>query len=221
MAEAKRKYENAQKAMKLAIHGDVMGMDELIEKDRSVINLQDEDHGNVPLHVASSKGNMALVRLLIGSGANVNIPDIFGNAAIHYACDKSQKDVLALLIQSKADIELADNRGNTPLHHACVADSMGCVNLLLKAGAVPDTLDHNLQTAASKAKTASLKAIIENTIKARKDGGESQGKESVNWMGFGIGLGVGIGLAMAQKQQAELETKLALIEAKRRADEGL
>ena len=217
MATAAANAERTKIAMKLAINGDVLGMNDLIEKDVAVINLKEEEHGNVPIHVASSKGNLALVQLLINHGAQLDVQDIFGNAAIHYACDKGQKDCVALLIKSGADVDLADNRGNTPLHHACVADNLNCVNQLLKAGASPDHEDHSLMKAEDKAQNPSIKAIISNSIKAKKDGGESQGKESVNWMGFGIGLGVGIGLAMAQQQQKEMDHKLHL--AKLRHDE--
>jgi hypothetical protein len=93
------------------------------------------------------------------------------------------------------------------------------VNLLLKAGAVGDVLDNALIKPADKTNNPSIKAVIENTLRARKDGGESQGKEAVNWMGFGIGLGVGIGLAMAQQQQAALDEKLAVIRAKNREED--
>ena len=209
--EAERKAQLSKELMKFAINGDVLGTDEFLTKNGTFLcNVKEEDHGNVPIHVASSKGNLALVQLLIDHGANIDLTDIFGNAALHYACDKGQKDVLALLIKVGADIELADNRGNTPLHHACTADNLNCVNQLLKAGATPDHEDHMLQRPADKCRNPSIKAIINNSIKARKDGGESQGKESVNWMGFGIGLGVGIGLAMAQQQQAELDHKLEI-----------
>jgi len=217
--EAEKRNELAKAAMKLAIHGDVLGMDALLDKRADAVNLAEEENGNVPLHVAASKGNFALVRLLLKRGAKIDIQDIFGNAALHYACDKAQKDVVAYLLREGADKDLNDNRGNSPLHHAAAADSMVVVNILLKAGAIPDSVDFTGKRPEEKTRLPAVKAIIENTVKARKDGGESQGKESVNWMGFGIGLGVGIGLAMAQQQQAVLDEKIALIKARQREDD--
>ena len=218
--EAKIRSDVARSAMRLAIHGDVLGMDEFLEKHPDAVNLKEEENGNVPLHVASSKGNLALVRLLLNRGADIDAQDIYGNAALHYACDKAQKDTVAYLIKEGADKDLNDNRGNSPLHHAAAADSMVVVNILLKSGAIPDSVDFTGAKPEDKTRLPSVKAIIENTIKARKDGGESQGKESVNWMGFGIGLGVGIGLAMAQQQQAALDEKIALMKARQAAEDA-
>lgn len=217
--EAKIRYDLARDAMRLAILGDVLGMSDMLDKHPEVANLKEEENGNIPLHVACSKGNLALVRLLIARGANIDSQDIFGNAPLHYACDKAQKDVVAYLISNKANLELSDNRGNSPLHHAAAADSMIVVNMLLRAGVTPDSGDFTGALPADKTRMPAIKAVIENTIKARKDGGESQGKESVNWMGFGIGLGVGIGLAMAQQQQAQLDEKIALMKARQKEDD--
>ena len=100
----------------LTINGDEPAMRELLQQhqfeDMSFVNEKEEAHGNVCLHIASSKGNVALVRTLLEFNADPNLQDMYGNAALRYACDKSRKEVADLLILKGANVHLPDNRGN-------------------------------------------------------------------------------------------------------------
>ena len=55
-----------------------------------------------------------MARLLIESGAEVNVADKWSKTPLHYAADHGRKEVAQLLIESVADIDRADNEGNTP-----------------------------------------------------------------------------------------------------------
>lgn len=43
-----------------------------------IINVQDDKNGNVPLHIASSKGNIELIAFMIRKRASVDVQDFYG-----------------------------------------------------------------------------------------------------------------------------------------------
>lgn len=211
-----------ERSMELALSGDLDSFAEWIEANQDLINKKEETHGNVPLHVACSKGNMPLINLLLRKGANVNLQDIYGNAPIMYAIDKGKIEVMRVLINNGADVNRADYRGNTPLHNAAVTNNFDAVSMLLRSGADPDALDFNNEKASQKTRNFMIREAIEEASQKKKEGNDAGVKNIVNWMGFGIGLGVGLGMAMARQQQIFME-KAAAEEAARKAaaDEAL
>ena len=94
--------------------------------------------GHTPLHaVTRSKGSLALLQLLVESGADVNATDYScetplcnGNVAIekHNQCAR-------YLIDHGADVEAATDSQDTLLHLATMWDAHEIIRLLLKCGA--------------------------------------------------------------------------------------
>lgn len=68
------------------------------------------------LHMTALSGHLKTTRLLIESGAKLNIQDGRGWTAMHYAAMMENTDIIRLLIKSGADINLTNNSGQTPLH---------------------------------------------------------------------------------------------------------
>lgn len=173
----------------LALSGDIDKFREFISVYPDVVNLKEKEHGNVALHVASSKGNLSMASLLMSRGANVNIQDIFGNSPLHYAVDKKRKDMVEMLIKCGADVNLKDFRGNTPLHAACVNNDIDIVRILLLHNADPEASDLSAVKPIQKTTQAPIKALIERKIQLLHGGGEDQAAKIVTMMSFGIGLG--------------------------------
>ena len=108
------------------------------------VNAWDNKVGNTALICAAKKTyvlkadkernkskNMAMVKLLIEAGANVNAKDGYGRTALIYAVRKNSVDMAKLLIEAGADVNVKDGYGNTALYYAT-----GDVReLLLAAGA--------------------------------------------------------------------------------------
>jgi len=116
-------------------------MDAVKKVLRQKININQKDIvGNTALHLLSgSYSNTDIVKLLLQSGAKVNLQNKNGDTPIHIACEQGNEDVVLMLIATGANINVKNKMGNTPLHNACVMTDTGCrskiVQLLLTLGA--------------------------------------------------------------------------------------
>lgn len=173
----------------VALTGDLEKVRECLSICPDMVNMKEKDHGNVALHVASSKGNLSMASLLLSKGANVNVQDIFGNSPLHYAVDKRRKDMVDMLIKCGADINLRDFRGNTPLHIACVNNDIDLVRLLLLNNANPELSDMSDVKPSQKTTSAPIRALIERKIQSNHGQDEDAAAKIVTMMSFGIGLG--------------------------------
>jgi ankyrin repeat protein len=192
-------------SIELILRGNVEEFKELMMKYPQAVNLKERAHGNVPLHVAASKGDSNLVSFLIRLGAFPNMQDIFGNGPLHYATDKSKYATMELLVASGANPNLQDNKGNSPLHSACVNNDVDGVKVLLKLNADPELTDFADMMPRDKARSPMIRSLLDRRIHALCGGDEEQAAQSVHWMSFGVGLGVGVGMALAKFQQNALE----------------
>ena len=89
------------------------------------------------LRNACGQGDLALVKLLLSQGADVDSDDGAGFAALHYAANKSHAEVVKVLIDAGADLKAQSNKvGWTPLHLATILESrLDAAIALLDAGA--------------------------------------------------------------------------------------
>ncbi len=93
--------------------------------------------------MATNKGQIETVKLLIDRGADVNAKQDIGLTALMIAVIKKGHEIVRLLIDSGVDVNAKDNSGKTALLIAIyVADNSGpgqeqknIINLLIAAGA--------------------------------------------------------------------------------------
>ena len=86
-------------------------------------------YGKFPLHYAKS---VAIVKLLIEAGADVNAKDNDGDSPLHWV---RNTDVAELLISAGADVNAKNNYGNSVLHVAAEGYKIDLAKLLILAGA--------------------------------------------------------------------------------------
>ncbi|KAF5013093.1 hypothetical protein FDECE_920 [Fusarium decemcellulare] len=109
-----------------------------LEQDQIGLDEQD-DEGKTQLHKATLSQDMDQVRMLLYTGAAVNIRDRLGNAPLHYAVTTGNGDIVQLLLQFGAEADLKGPLGRSPLH--LVAHDVALVSLLLEQGADPSVQD--------------------------------------------------------------------------------
>jgi ankyrin repeat protein len=84
------------------------------------------EHGNrTALHLAAFHGNPAVLGVLLESGADVAVADVYGGTPLHSAAIGEYDDtiprrlkVVKLLLEYGADVKTMDRNGDTPLDHA-------------------------------------------------------------------------------------------------------
>ena len=93
--------------------------------------------GDGPLAKAVKAGDLAAVRALVASGADVNARSGDGSTPLLWAAHGSDDDSARALIAAGARVDEANDYGITPLLQASRAGDAAMVDLLLQAGADP------------------------------------------------------------------------------------
>jgi len=85
-----------------------------------------------PVMTEISRGKLDIARLLIGSGAKIDVPDVQGKTNLHYAVQRGDAKIAQSLLELGANVMGTDEAGITALHMAVEGDNEGMVNLLLE-----------------------------------------------------------------------------------------
>lgn len=72
------------------------------------------------LHGAAIVGSVALAKMLINKGANVNYQTVNGHTPLHYAVFYRRNAVARLIVNNQADISIRDNDNRSAAELACV-----------------------------------------------------------------------------------------------------
>lgn len=99
--------------------------------------------GFAPLHVAARAGSVAMARLLLQYGADVNIQSQDGNAdtPLQLSILNGHLPMTDFFLDNGADPNIANNFGNTPLHDSLVTNDGLGARQLMESGADPDILE--------------------------------------------------------------------------------
>lgn len=101
-----------------------------------------DSHGDTPLHVATVKGNLETMRILLEHGADVDARNDEGRTPLHQAVLHGQFAAADALLQRGADVTAADAYyKHTALHMAVLVGRLDMVRLLLAHGARTRAID--------------------------------------------------------------------------------
>ncbi|CAI8046094.1 Kinase D-interacting substrate of 220 kDa [Geodia barretti] len=117
-----------------AERGDVEAVQRLLSTSVN-INFRTEDEGHSALLLASARGHVEVVRLLLKAGAAVFIPDKESRSPLYWASFYGHRAVVELLLKNGADITICNENGSSPLYVASEYGHTEVVDILVKAGA--------------------------------------------------------------------------------------
>lgn len=160
--------------------GDINGMDSLLEEgsanSKNIVNARNKK-GDTPLVIASDKGNLEAVKLLLEYGADLSLKDTNGDNALIRAAKKGHLDVVEELLFRKANINSVGQHNSTALMVAVENGHLRVVKLLIKKGAKVSVKNKYDKTALdivnekiekldkTNSNYESIKSILENLSK--------------------------------------------------------
>uniref|UniRef100_A0A0N5A5I7 ANK_REP_REGION domain-containing protein n=1 Tax=Parastrongyloides trichosuri TaxID=131310 RepID=A0A0N5A5I7_PARTI len=98
------------------------------------VNTDRCENAFTPLIVASRRGHVGLVDLLINHGAVLDLPDNTGKTAVIHSIICKHASTAALLIDRGCNIRIVDNDGNTLLHFLAEHSTKCLIDKLLDSG---------------------------------------------------------------------------------------
>jgi ankyrin repeat protein len=121
---------------------------------------EDDEYRNTPVTNAAWYGNMAVVRVLLESGGNVERSNGFRNTALHLAALKGHLEVCRLLLDWGAKVDPLNVWQYTPLHYAAWRGHLSVVKLLVERGADVSRKGTNGKTARDLASSYNKKDVV-------------------------------------------------------------
>lgn len=131
---------------KACVAGDINIVNNILDKMKNCHELNSRDtKGYTALHLACSKGDDDIVKVLLKSGAHVSSLDGVNRTPIFLVCVAGHPSTLrVLIVQGHADFhERSLLNGYVPLHEVAVRGYLDCIRVLLsfKASMYPRTFD--------------------------------------------------------------------------------
>ena len=144
-----------------------------IKKVKSILrgkkqNLSKRKRNETPLHVATERGNIEIVKLLIEHDADVNAQDSNGWSPLYIACYNAYEHIVGALIEHGANARIECILGNTPLHAASRNSNINIVQSLLHCGVDISSCNvdgwTSLHRAVASRKIEIVKLLLDNGI---------------------------------------------------------
>jgi len=105
-------------------------------ENAAIEDLNAVDHkGNTPLLWAVSEGRMDMARLLVDSGANVNVQNYEGISALYLGAERGDLDLCLFLIENGASVNIQTEEGVAPAHIAATNGHLEILRALAGHGA--------------------------------------------------------------------------------------
>ena len=166
-----RTPEDALTLPEAAATGNARRLKTILGQSRARVNRPNAE-GFTPLGLAAFFGQVEAVKVLLESGADVNLrgPSRFANTALDAAVAGDHADVVRVLLAAHGDPNIRSEGSYTPLHKAAAHGNAAIVRMLLDAGADPKATRDGGHTPIEDAREKGHAAIVE-LLKAREASG--------------------------------------------------
>lgn len=136
-----RTPEDALSLHEAAATGNARRLKTILGQSRVRVNASNSE-GFTPLALAAFFGHLDAVKVLLESGADVNLrgPSRFANTALDAAVVGGSAEVVRTLLAARGDPTARSEGNYTPLHKAAAHGNLEIVRMLLDAGANPEAI---------------------------------------------------------------------------------
>jgi len=152
-----------EELVKASANGDQGKLEELVT--RSDCNVNGVFAGHTALQAASQNGHLEVLRLLLRSGADLELEDKDGDRAVHHAAFGDEPGVMEVIAAAGADLNARNKRRQTALHIAVNKGHVGVVKTLLGLACHPSLQDSEgdtpLHDAISKKRDDMLALLLD------------------------------------------------------------
>ena len=115
--------------------GDTATVRQLLDENSTLINAPDTAQ-NLPLHLAASGGQTAIIELLLSRGTDINAGDRENTTALIIAATRNHPEAVRLIVEKGGSITARDYNGDTPLLAAARTGNLELVRYLVDHGAL-------------------------------------------------------------------------------------
>ncbi len=173
--------------------GDAARVAALLKQDPALVIQQDDnDMRDHPLHTAALGGHVEIAGMLLDAGAQIDAGDMDNSTPLDDAAVRQHVEVVRLLIDRGANLDSYDNRGACPISFAMSTGNSEIINMLLAAGArlhFPSTEGTTLlHYAASRNMTEFVPRLIANGDDVNAARGN--GATPLHWTAYAAGTDV-------------------------------
>ena len=123
--------------------------------------ITNDEMRHTPLTFAGVNGHVAVVRVLLEGGANIESVNGYGSTALHCAAYNGYLNVCRILLDWGAKVNPVDVWGETPLHDAASSGHLSVVKLLVERGADGRVKDNKGRTAGVTARSEKKEDVAE------------------------------------------------------------
>lgn len=125
------------------------------------VNLRsDEQAERSPLHVASGKAGVSVLRALIEHGADINAVDVYQDTALHRAALGNGAEAIDFLVKAGSNISARNEFGCVPLHCAGQGKNVEALRCLLGHGADVNVLTVDAHGADANAPRTDNRSVL-------------------------------------------------------------
>ena len=161
------------------------------------INRASHNDNCTALHLAVRETNTKIVRMLLRSGAKVNVQAHGAQLPLHLAAIRGRPKIVEMILEKTEHIDMRDDSGNTALHYAVINDHLEVSKMLLRRNADPLAFNIDEKTTLEVCNNKDIQKALEKQVPKRvvrkmkkeekqKEAGEYKAHPRTNSMEFVI-----------------------------------
>ncbi|KAH9488094.1 Transient receptor putative cation channel sub A member 1 [Bulinus truncatus] len=132
--------------LKFAQNGNAKEVARIVQADPTRLHARN-NQGQTALHLASHKGHLQVVEVLVEFHPDLDIVDNQGNTAVHLAVMSCKPEIIDVLLKSGANSMIKNNLQMMPIHVAAELNNIDVATALLENGVNPNWTGESGMTA--------------------------------------------------------------------------